>query len=701
MKIYVGSDHAGAPLRSRLTAHLRQSGHQLVDLGPPTDAPVDYPDYAAAVARAVAREPGTLGVLACGSGIGVSIAANKIHGIRAIAAWNLESATLSRAHNDTNVLCLGARLVADGDALAIADAWLATKFEGGRHATRVAKISALEAAEDADRMLATELALLQSRDVSRRIWAHDPQVFTVDAKKADSIKNRLGWLASPQTTMWEQLADIRAFVQAARGAGFQDAILLGMGGSSLAPEVLARTFGVGKDGLRLQVLDNTDPEAVAAIEASVDFDRTLFIVASKSGNTIEVKSFESHFWAKACQRHGGGAEAIAKAGAQFVAITDPDTELHRRATVRKFRKTFVNAADIGGRYSALSFFGLVPAALLGMDLTAFLTAAVHMATACGNNAVAQNPGALLGAQLGALAKAGRDKMTLVMSPEVASFGSWVEQLVAESIGKEGKGIVPVDLEPLATPALYGPDRIFVIISLAGATAPATADQLLALRAAGHAVIELGLNNKSDLGAEFYRWEFATAVAGASLGINPFDEPNVTEAKQATNELLDMRARSHDGRLPAAAASVSPSDAGALRNHLATLGAFDYCTLSAFFRSTPERERLLTDIRLRCREIGHVATTVGIGPRFLHSTGQLHKGGANTGVFIQLTGALSAGAKDIPIPNESFTFGTLRDAQAQGDFDVLRRHGRRALRVDLGGDIDGGLATLLKTLRGLA
>ncbi len=692
MKIYVGSDHAGVSLRSKLADHLRGRGHEIVDLGPDTDAACDYPDYAALVGLAVRDDRGSFGLLVCGSGIGVCIAANKIRGIRAVSAWSQESAILSRSHNDANVLCLGARLMPEAAATTITDVWLSTPFEGGRHAVRTAKIAGIETNEGVAFALGAELALLQRQDAVRRIWKKDPEIFTKDPKKADSIKNRLGWLTSPEA-MAAELGALRAFADDIRREGFTFAVLLGMGGSSLAPEVLLRTFGAAPGAPRLLVLDNTDPEAVADIESRIDFDRTLFVVASKSGNTIEVKSFESHFWAKALERKGGRVDL---AGAQFVAITDPNTELSRRATELKFRRSFVNAADIGGRYSALSYFGLVPAALLGVDLDALMASARRMATACGETTVARNPGARLGAKLGALAKLGRDKMTLVMSPELSSFGSWVEQLVAESIGKEGKGIVPIDLEPLGAPEVYGNDRVFVVIAIEGATAPAAPAQLAELRAVGHPVIELSLPDTHDLGGEFFRWEFATAIAGVSLGINPFDEPNVTEAKLATKELLDAQAR--EGKLPARGASVPPSDAAAVLAHLALIKAGDYCCLSAFFLRTDERDRLLTELRTQIRDRTHVATTVGYGPRFLHSTGQLHKGGPNTGVFIQFTAELRDPRNDRPIPNEPFTFGVLRDAQAVGDFEVLRRHGRRALRIHLGNDIEGGLTRLLATLR---
>jgi transaldolase/glucose-6-phosphate isomerase len=682
VKIYLGSDHAGVKLRKHLADRLRRQGHDPVDFGPDGEAPVDYPDSSARVGRAVRAEAGSLGVLVCGSGIGVGMAANKLRGVRAVAPWNVEAARLSRTHNDANVICLGERLVPQAEAESILDAWLAASFEGGRHAGRVAKMAALELAEASETLVEAERKRLEAREVVRKIWASDPRGFTADVAHDKSIKNRLGWLRSPEE-MAPRAAELTAFADEIVRAGFRHAVLLGMGGSSLCPEVLARTFGAGK-GIALQVLDSTDPAAVAAVEKSIELDRTLFLVSSKSGGTIEVRSFERYFWAKVLERRG----SVEAAGRQFVAITDPDTQLEQLATSNKYRHIFRNPPDIGGRYSALSYFGLVPAALLGIDVGALLGRARNMAAACKVPAVAGNPGADLGARLGALAKAGRDKLTLVMSPEVVSLGTWIEQLIAESTGKLGKGIVPVDAEPLGPAAVYGPDRLFVVTQLRGGQPAASPEQLQALRAEGHPVVELELADRLDLGGEFFRWELATAVAGAALEINPFDEPNVTEAKQATAKLLETHAG--DGKLPQAPAA-RPDDAAALLEQIDRAGSGDYLCLSAFFLATPERHDLLTRLRVACRARRHVATTLGYGPRFLHSTGQLHKGGANNGVFIQL---VSQATTDLAIPGDPFTFGVLRDAQALGDFQVLQVHGRRALRIALGTDVEGGLRRLL-------
>jgi transaldolase/glucose-6-phosphate isomerase len=536
-----------------------------------------------------------------------------------------------------------------------------------------------------------EVLRLSQAGAPKRLWDGDPKLYTQDPAHETSIKTRLGWLRSP-ALMQTKVAKMEAFVADVRGAGFTDAVLLGMGGSSLAPDVLSRTFAGqagSKAALRLHVLDNTDPAAVLAVDKAVEGKKTLFIVASKSGGTIEIQSFERHFWQKTLAQAEGD---VARAGAHFIAITDPATRLGQLAEEKKYRKTFVNPADIGGRYSALSYFGLVPGALLGADVAGLVTTALEMAAASSAVVPAPELAALrLGVTMGVAAKSGRDKLTLVASPELASLGSWIEQLVAESTGKEGHGVVPVDLEPLGAPGDYGDDRLFVYIRLGEGDA-AQSRAVGALEKAGHPVVYLTLENRAALGREFFRWEVATAIAGAVLGVNPFDEPNVTEAKLSTSALL--AARVLDGKLPQPEDVCGPDDAARLRAHLALATPGDYVALCAYFKATDARDALLTRVRLACRARARNATTLGYGPRFLHSTGQLHKGGANTGVFLQLT---AAAAQDLPIPGEAYSFATLRNAQALGDLQVLRRRGRRALRVDLGADIDAGLETLLATL----
>ncbi len=679
MKIYAGSDHAGVTLKAKLTAYLRERGHEVVDLGTSDETPTDYPDWAAWVATSVRNDPPARGLVVCGSGVGVTIVANKIPSIRAVDAWSVDIARVSRSHNDTNVLCLGERFLRDEEARAIADAWLETPFDGDRHIPRLAKIAALEAEQRTFGAVDRELELLARDRVVPRIWGRDPAAFTAEADVQEptrkSILNRLGWLRAPEE-MAGQLEEIEAFAADVKARGFRQVVLLGMGGSSLCPEVWSRTFAPAP-GMALAVLDSTDPEAVAEIERSIDFERTLFVVASKSGGTIEVASFESTFWAKALARHG-----LERARAQFCAITDPATELHHRARDR-YHKVFLNPGDIGGRYSALSLFGLVPAALLGLDIRRLLASAQSAVTACRREVPGENPGAVLGAFMGGLNRQGRDKLTLVLAPPIASLGAWIEQLVAESTGKHGRGVVPIDLEPLGPPSVYGDDRAFVFVDLAGAPPAAEPGAIQALRSAGHPVLQISLQDRYDLGAELFRWEFATAVAGASLGVNPFDEPNVTQAKEATARALKVFWEK--GTLPDPGATLRPGDRDALIEHLGTTRPGDYLALCAFFQRTEARDRLLTELRRLCRDRWRVATTLGYGPRFLHSTGQLHKGGANNGVFLQLTAERGS---DLDVPERGFSFGVLRDAQALGDLEALRQHRRRVARVHLGPDHTG-------------
>lgn len=701
MRIFAGSDHAGFTLKAALVDHLRRRGHDVVDLGPQSDASADYPDYAAAVAEAVrdGRKPGPdaatspLGLLVCGSGVGVSIVANKVHGVRAVDAWTPDVARVSRSHNDSNVLCLGSRFVSEDDARSITDAWLETSFEGGRHARRVAKIAGVELREDAAEVVRRAVDALDAAAVPARIWKRDPLAFTPeagsDAATRRSIEMRLGWLDAPTDlpTKLPELARLRAHVAA---RGLTDAVLLGMGGSSLAALALSASFPRGPDGLRLHVLDDTDPEAVAAIERAIDLERTLFVVASKSGDTLEVAAFEAHFWALATERLG-------EAGARerFCAITDPGTRLAQTSSAR-YGFSFLNDPHIGGRFSALSYFGLVPAALLGLDVERLGRSAADMANVCRAERTAENPGARLGAWLGALALHGRNKLTLLLAPELATFGAWIEQLLAESTGKQGKGILPVHGEAIGAPEVYGRDRAFVLIRLRGSEPSAPAETVAALRAAGHPIEELELGGRYDLGGELFRWQFATAVAGAVLRLNPFDEPNVKEAKDATAEALGSFART--GALPSPSQPVlAPTDSEPLAKWLGTAQAGDYVALCAFFKSTPARDELLAELQALLRDRVRIPVTVGHGPRFLHSTGQLHKGGPNQGLFLQLTIDAVPGTR---IPGFEFDFRTLREAQALGDLATLGRRARRVLRVHLGSEVEAGLDRLRAMAAGL-
>jgi transaldolase / glucose-6-phosphate isomerase len=552
------------------------------------------------------------------------------------------------------------------------------------------------------------LATLERERFAARLWAHEDSLWSSDPAHRKVAANRLGWLDSP-ALMQAHVADLRAFSAEVVAEGFTHAVLLGMGGSSLAPEVLRLILGHAQGGIELTVLDNTSPAAVREVAAAHRPTSTLFIVSSKSGGTLEVNSFEKYFsrWVREWR-----GDAAARA---FVAITDPGTSLAAHAAAAGYRRVFLNPPDIGGRYSALSYFGMVPAALIGADLPALLDAAASEAKASGPDVPAVNhPGLRLGAALGELGLAGRDKVTLVLSPEIAPLGSWIEQLVAESTGKDGKGLLPVADEPLATPELYGNDRVFVTTSV-GALDPVTSARLDALSAAGHPVLRWTLPNARAIGAEFLRWEIATATAGAVIGVDPFDEPNVTEAKEATKVALERYVRDGsftDDQPVAVASELVVQTPSALQETLRTRGATsgepaawlpallslvrpgDYVALLAYLQRTPERHERLTRLRLATRATTRAATTLGYGPRFLHSTGQLHKGGPDTGVFLQITGDEG---DDLPIPGEPYGFAALRAAQAAGDYAVLERRGRRVLRVHLGADIESGLERLIESV----
>jgi glucose-6-phosphate isomerase len=555
------------------------------------------------------------------------------------------------------------------------------------------------------------LTTLGIQHFQARLWAHDDTLWGDDPAHRAVAANRLGWLDSP-AKMREAIDDLRAFAAEVVEFGFTHAVLLGMGGSSLAPEVLRRTFGVATDGLELTVLDNTSPAAVRAIDRSHDPKRTLFVVSSKSGGTIEVNSFEKHFFEWVSAVRG------ASTGQSFVAITDPHTSLEVLAGNRGYRRTFLNPPDIGGRYSALSYFGMVPAALIGVDLDALLAGAAQEAERSGPKVLPRaNPGIALGAALGELALAGRDKLTLVLGGGLEPLGVWIEQLVAESTGKNGTGIVPIADEPLAEPEAYGDDRMFVAIH-AGARNAATDSKLDELERAGHPVLHATRGSIDELGGEFLRWEIATATAGAVLKVDPFDEPNVSEAKQATQAQLKYFLDHGAFIEPTPVSTGSPvayvpgSIAETLIPRLegdtsasAWVGALlalakpgDYFALLAYLHRTPERHEKLERLRLAARSATRLATTLGYGPRFLHSTGQLHKGGPNTGIFLQIT---AEEGEDLPIPGERHGFAALRHAQANGDYEVLERRGRRLMRVHLGTEPDRGLDTLIAAIESRA
>jgi glucose-6-phosphate isomerase len=550
------------------------------------------------------------------------------------------------------------------------------------------------------------LRKLDAERFAERLWAHDDSLWGDEPERRRVAANRLGWLDVP-AFMRDEVEALHTLAISIWREGFTHAVLLGMGGSSLAPEVLRLTFGVKPGAIELAVLDNTSPAAVRAIADGHDPKTTLFLVSSKSGSTLEVTSFEKYFyeWVRAAR----GAQA----GRAFVAITDPSTSLEKLAVERGYRRVCSNPPDIGGRYSALSYFGLVPASLIGVDTGHLLDSALAEAETSGARSPAsQNPGVRLGAALGELALAGRDKLTLVLGGEIEALGSWIEQLVAESTGKIGRGIVPVAGEPLGPPSVYGNDRVFVAASVHPFGADAEA-ALAALAAAGHPILRWTLPSLVALGAEFLRWEIATATAGAVLDVNPFDEPNVTEAKNATGTVLASYLESGQFAPPSPAAAqgatfveAPPAIAEALRSRaggdpaawvpalLALSKPGDYVALLAYLHRTPELQARLETLRVALRNASRLATTTGFGPRFLHSTGQLHKGGPNTGLFVQITGDEG---DELMIPGEKYGFGALRRAQAAGDYQVLVKRERRVIRVHLGGDPAGGLDALIEAV----
>lgn len=540
----------------------------------------------------------------------------------------------------------------------------------------------------------------QSNGKIKRLWERDASLWT-----GDDESKWLGWLdiVEEQTAQQEQLQKLAKEVQT---RGFEHVLLLGMGGSSLCPEVLRMTFGHIQRFPVLHVLDSTDPAQVKAFERLIDIPKTLFIVSSKSGSTLEPNIFKQYFYERTKQAIGS------QVGSHFIAITDPGSKMQQVAESDRFLHIFFGRPSIGGRYSALSNFGMVPAAAMGIDTKKFLARAAEMVKACGpGTSIDENPGAMLGIILGTAAKSGRDKVTIITSPGIADLGAWLEQLLAESTGKIGKGIIPVDREYLGSPDVYGKDRVFAYVRLEnGANAEQDA-RIDAIEKAGHPVVRISMPDVYDLGAEFFRWEIATAVAGSIIGINAFNQPDVEASKVATRALTSEYEKT--GSLPAEkpvledagvklftddknAAELAKSArgdkslAGYLKAHLDRIKAGDYFAVLAYIQMNDEHEQALQTIRHAVRDEKKVATCLGFGPRFLHSTGQAYKGGPNSGVFLQIT---CDDAVSLPVPGQKYTFGVVKAAQARGDFQVLAERGRRALRVHLGSNLKAGLATL--------
>ncbi len=541
----------------------------------------------------------------------------------------------------------------------------------------------------------------QSRGTMQRLWQRDASLWT-----GSDEANWLGWLdiVDEQLAQHDQLVKVAKEVQS---RGFQHVLLLGMGGSSLCPEVLHMTFGGTPQFPTMHVLDSTDPAQVKAFEHQIDISKTLFIVSSKSGSTLEPNIFKQYFFERTKQAVGA-----VKVGSHFIAITDPGSKMQQVAEADRFLHVFFGRSSIGGRYSALSNFGMVPAAVMGLDTKKFLARAAEMVRACGADAtVDENPGAALGIILGTAANAGRDKVTIITSPGISDLGAWLEQLLAESTGKVGKGIIPVDRESLATPEVYGSDRVFVYVRLESGVDAGQEAKVDAIEKAGHPVVRITMADTYDLGAEFFRWEIATAVAGSIIGINAFNQPDVEASKIATRELTSAYEKT--GSLPAEkpvvedggiklftdeknaaelakAAGSDKSLAGYLKAHLNRIKAGDYFAVLGYIQMNGEHERSLQALRHLVRDKKRVATCLGFGPRFLHSTGQAYKGGPNSGVFLQITCDDSV---ELPVPAQRYTFGIVQAAQARGDFQVLADRGRRALRVHLGSNLKAGLATL--------
>ncbi|MFZ0322170.1 MAG: bifunctional transaldolase/phosoglucose isomerase [Candidatus Sulfotelmatobacter sp.] len=546
----------------------------------------------------------------------------------------------------------------------------------------------------------------QSSGKMKRLWQRDASLWT-GSDEADW----LGWLDIVEDQIAHPI-ELRNLGKEVWSAGFKDALLLGMGGSSLCPEVLRMTFGKIAGYPDLHVLDSTDPAQVKAFENKIDVARTLFIVSSKSGSTLEPNIFKQYFFDLVKKAVGED-----RAGSHFMAITDPGSKMQKVAEGDKFRHIFFGRPSIGGRYSALSNFGMAPAAVIGIDTKKFLDRAQEMVRACGPDApVEGNTGAVLGIVLGSAAISGRDKVTIITSSDISDLGAWLEQLLAESTGKIGKGIIPVDREELAAPEFYGNDRVFAYIHTDFAADAKIEAKLAALEKAGHPVVRISMSDIYDLGAEFFRWEIATAVAGSIIGIDAFNQPDVEASKIETKKLTSQYEQS--GSLPpekpvvedsgmklftddknavelAKAAGNDKSVVGYLKAHLQRLSAGDYFALLGYIQMDEEHEKVLQAIRHTVRDKKRVATCLGFGPRFLHSTGQAYKGGPNSGVFLQVT---CDDALNLPVPEQKYTFGVVKAAQARGDFQVLAERGRRALRVHLGSDVNAGLATLTAAIQ---
>ena len=717
MTIGLGADHAGYELKKFLADRITALGHQVVDLGAHEyDALDDYPDFAAKVAHAVANGEVERGVLVCGSGLGASIAANKVVGVRAGVCTDTYSAHQGVEHDDMNILVVGARITGVEVVNEILASFLNAKFTGEeRHRRRLEKVLDIErhslngkpvtqtkpmSAQSDPQLLIldrfesdvnAQVQKLVEQDFVARFWKKDPELWGGGDRTAN-IQNSLGW-TGVVGKMKSRVAELEAFAAEIRDAGFERVVLAGMGGSSLAPLVLATCIPAGPKGLPVTVLDSTDPETVLQIEKDGPLDKTLFVVASKSGGTAEPTAFDAYFF----DRVGNPAN--------FVAITDPGSPFAKSAEARNFRKIFLNFSDIGGRFSALSYFGLVPAALMDLDLNKILATAQAVIDANGPTVPAdQAPAVVLGAAMGTLGVAGVNKLTFLTPNHLVPLGLWLEQLVAESTGKEQKGILPVADEESGPPSVYGQDRFFVVIRDCGHDCSFLDVRSFALRDSGHPIATININDPYEIAQEFMRFEIATAVAGAVLGINPFDQPNVQESKDVTKRLLHEVTENGslpgetpafvEGHLSAFGDSANGSIEATLKAFFAEAGAGSFAVIQAYLPETVALSEKLHHLQASIRDSLKIATANGYGPRFLHSTGQFHKGGPNTGFFLQLTGDH---LQDAAIPEQVATWGVFIDAQASGDLETLKAHGRRTLRIHLGSDRIAAIDQLTKSV----
>lgn len=553
--------------------------------------------------------------------------------------------------------------------------------------------------------ITAELNLWQKEDKLKRLWTGDASLWT----STDEAK-WMGWLHISEQEL-NEVPRIDALSKEIKEQGYKHIILLGMGGSSLCPDMMAKTFGKTGENPHLQILDSTDPLQIKHLEDSIDLKKTLFIISSKSGTTLEPNIFKDYFYSR-LQTVLGKKEV----GDRFLAITDPDTKLESIAKDDHFREVFHGEPTIGGRYSALSNFGMMPSGLMGIEIKEFLHYANEMLKACSPTvAPKDNPGVLLGVILGVCAKQGKDKVTIIASPGIHALGAWLEQLLAESTGKLGKGLIPIDQEPLGDLESYGEDRVFIYIRLEDAPDIAQDEAIKTLEQTNHVLVRINLPTKKQLGAELFRWELATAVAGSIIGINPFDQPDVEGSKKLAAKIIAEYEKTKEVPKPDLifsdngialyaneknAQEIEKNLVGAtsidayLRAHLQRVKQGDYVNLSAFIQMSDKHTDLLQQMRVLIRDNKKIATCLGFGPRFLHSTGQDYKGGPNTGVFLQIT---AEHPTDIEIPGVSYTFGLVIDAQAQADFDVLVERDRRVLRVHLGKDLAGGLQQLLDSM----